>query len=135
MNIFRGITQNYYFISVFVITVGLQIIIMFYGNVVFSIPAGSLTAGGWAASVALPLGTFVVGILVRLLPSREWKDISSRFGETEKSIEESIIDVSSPPSDGGKVVAPLENIQEGSEGMTILLINQLQQILRIQLLK
>jgi hypothetical protein len=105
--------------SVFVITVALQVIIMFYGNVVFSIPPGSLTGGGWAASVCLPLGTFVIGFLVRLLPSREWRDISSRFAEAEKSIEESIIDVSSLPLEGDKVEAPQEHEQGRSEGMSI----------------
>jgi hypothetical protein len=119
MNVFRGVTQNYYFMSVFVITVGLQIIIMFFGSIVFSIPTGGLTAGGWAASVCLPLGTFVVGILVRLLPSKEWKDISDRFREAEKAIEESIIDVSAEApieaTTGALNNAPLEVLQEKSE--------------------
>lgn len=67
---------------------------MFFGNIVFSIPDGGLTGGGWAASVCLSLGTFLIGILVRLLPSVEWKDISSYFKDTEEvSMEEAVIDV------------------------------------------
>ena len=61
---------------------------MFFGGIVFSIPAGGLDGIGWAASVLLGLGTFVVGALIRMLPTKEWRDVSSYFKDSENSIVE-----------------------------------------------
>lgn len=54
--------------GIFVITVGLQIIIIQFGGEVFKVKEHGLDIIGWAISILCGLGSLVVGLLVRVLP-------------------------------------------------------------------
>ncbi|KAI8916238.1 hypothetical protein EDD86DRAFT_222146 [Gorgonomyces haynaldii] len=66
VNIFKGLDKNRIFQAIILITVVLQIVIMFVGGEVFHVTP--LSGSGWAVSVCTGLGSLIVGYVVRVLP-------------------------------------------------------------------
>lgn len=80
MNMFGGITRNWYYMVVSAIILGGQILIMFVGGAAFSIERQ--TGQMWAIAICCGFGSIPVGLLLRcipdelfikLFPSRLWR--------------------------------------------------------------
>ncbi|KAJ7650379.1 Ca-transporting ATPase [Roridomyces roridus] len=78
LNIFEGITRNWYFIIITLIEIGVQILIVFVGSSAFEVTR----IGGreWGISLALGVVSIPLGVLVRLLPSEPFEKLFTRFG-------------------------------------------------------
>ncbi len=77
-NVFRGIHRNWIFLSVMVIQTGIQVIIVQFGDIVFSTQELTLDLWLWSVflgSTELVLGQLLLFIPVRLIPDipRPWK--------------------------------------------------------------
>jgi hypothetical protein len=68
VNVFKGVFTNMTFMTIFIATVVMQIILVQFGGNVFQVYEHGLTALQWAISVLLGGGSMVVGLLVRILP-------------------------------------------------------------------
>lgn len=68
LNIFRGIFKNYYFMGIFLIMVGGQVMIVNVGGRAFQVVR--INGIFWAISIIIGLVSLPVGVLVRLLPTR-----------------------------------------------------------------
>ncbi|KAG8533380.1 uncharacterized protein KY384_002163 [Bacidia gigantensis] len=83
LNIFEGITHNYFFIGIQFIIVAGQIMIVFVGGAAFSVHR--LNGPQWAYSVILGLLSIPVAVMVRLIPDELIrKCIPSWFAERAK---------------------------------------------------
>ncbi|KAI3335663.1 hypothetical protein F4824DRAFT_153641 [Ustulina deusta] len=69
-NIFEGITQNYFFLGINIIVIGLQILIIFVGSTPFNISLlqPSQTGPQWATAIILGALSIPIGMLIRLIP-------------------------------------------------------------------
>ncbi|KAI1741737.1 putative calcium P-type ATPase [Xylaria scruposa] len=69
-NILEGITQNYFFLVINVVVIGLQILIIFVGNTPFNISALNPPQTGpqWATAIILGFLSIPIGMLIRLIP-------------------------------------------------------------------
>lgn len=76
LNIFVGITKNYYFMAMNVIMVGCQVVIIYFGSTAFSIVP--LNGNQWAISVVVALLCVPWGVCVRLFPD-EWFGAIAKF--------------------------------------------------------
>ncbi|KAJ7494644.1 Ca-transporting ATPase [Mycena galericulata] len=78
LNIFEGITKNWYFIIITLIEIGAQILIVFFGGAAFEVT----TIGGreWGISLALGVVSIPLGVLVRLLPSDPFERLFKWLG-------------------------------------------------------
>ena len=109
INIFRNIFKNpVFFIVLFGIIAG-QILILFFGGPVFkTTPLGS---GEWVASVLLGLGTWLWGLVIRLLPEEVYAFMTfGRYGNVSPEAE-----VSSTPSFPPEIVHRSPSMQEMTE--------------------
>jgi P-type Ca2+ transporter type 2C len=68
LNIFEGITRNWFFITILLIMIGGQTVIVFVGGAAFHVVP--ISGVEWGYSVALGALSLPVGILVRLLPDQ-----------------------------------------------------------------
>ncbi|KAH9905078.1 calcium-translocating P-type ATPase [Fomitopsis serialis] len=67
LNIFEGITRNYYFIGITLIEIGVQILIVFVGGAAFSVTR--IGGAEWGISLALGLVSIPLGALIRYIPN------------------------------------------------------------------
>ncbi|KAF8628028.1 hypothetical protein AX15_004145 [Amanita polypyramis BW_CC] len=67
LNILEGVLKNYYFITITLIEIGVQILIVFVGGAAFQVT--KIPGREWGISIALGFGSLPVGILARLLPN------------------------------------------------------------------
>ncbi|KAH9831589.1 calcium-translocating P-type ATPase [Rhodofomes roseus] len=67
LNIFEGITRNYYFMAVTLIEVAVQILIVFVGGAAFSVTR--IGGAEWGISLALGLVSIPLGALIRCIPN------------------------------------------------------------------
>ncbi|KFY51542.1 hypothetical protein V497_09054 [Pseudogymnoascus sp. VKM F-4516 (FW-969)] len=65
-NIFEGVQNNYFFIGINIIMVGLQILIIFVGGKAFSVER--LDARGWGYSIAFGFLSIPIGAAIRCVP-------------------------------------------------------------------
>lgn len=65
---FNKILSNRIFCFIFILTVGLQIILVEFGGKVFKVDPAGLDATGWIISILCGAGSLLVGLLVRVLP-------------------------------------------------------------------
>ncbi|KAJ9052459.1 plasma membrane calcium [Entomophthora muscae] len=66
LNIFQGITRNYYFLVIFFLVIILQIVIVNFGGYVFE--TAPLDYMQWAISVLIGLLSLPIGVVIRLIP-------------------------------------------------------------------
>ncbi|KAJ7104244.1 calcium-transporting ATPase [Mycena belliarum] len=78
LNIFEGITKNWYFIVITLIEIGIQVLIVFVGGAAFQVT----TIGGreWGISIALGSASIPIGALIRLLPNGPFEKLFKRVG-------------------------------------------------------
>ncbi|KAI1325968.1 putative calcium P-type ATPase [Xylariaceae sp. FL0255] len=67
-NIFEGITKNWFFLGINLIVSGLQILIIFVGNVAFYIAPEKQTGAQWGLAIGLGLASIPIGTAIRLIP-------------------------------------------------------------------
>jgi Ca2+ transporting ATPase len=65
--VFKGILANPYFCTIWVITSGLQALIVEFGSIAFHVYEGGLPAKYWGISMAFGLGSFPVQQLINYL--------------------------------------------------------------------
>jgi len=67
LNVFEGVTRNFYFIGITLLEVAVQVLIVFIGGAAFQVTR----IGGreWGISIALGFVALLVGSLVRLIPN------------------------------------------------------------------
>ncbi|KAI9756254.1 MAG: hypothetical protein M4579_003921 [Chaenotheca gracillima] len=66
LNIFEGITKNYFFIAINVIMIGGQTLIIFVGGAAFTVTP--LNGAQWGYSIVLGALSIPIGIIIRLVP-------------------------------------------------------------------
>jgi Ca2+-transporting ATPase len=66
LNVFEGITHNWFFILILGIMIGGQTMIIFVGGVAFSVTR--LNGAQWACSIVLGFLSLPVGVIIRLIP-------------------------------------------------------------------
>lgn len=66
-NIFAGITKNLYFIVIWLIMIGGQILIVFVGGVAFSVVP--INGRDWAISIVVAFMSIPLGALIRTIPT------------------------------------------------------------------
>ncbi|KAJ7134364.1 hypothetical protein C8R44DRAFT_828915 [Mycena epipterygia] len=78
LNIFEGITKNWYFIIITLIEIGGQIMIVFIGGAAFGVtPIGGRD---WGISLALGVVSIPLGAFIRLLPNDPFEKLFKRLG-------------------------------------------------------
>jgi len=77
LNIFEGLTRNYYFIGITVIEIAIQILIVLVGGAAFQVTR----IGGreWGISLALGVVSIPLGVLVRLMPNAPFERLFIRL--------------------------------------------------------
>lgn len=69
VNIFRGLTGNYTFLIVSLISIGAQVFLIEVGGVI--VKTSHLNVAQWFITIALGAGTIVVGFFMRFIPVKE----------------------------------------------------------------
>ncbi|KAF9256353.1 Ca-transporting ATPase [Marasmius fiardii PR-910] len=78
LNIFEGITHNWYFVAITVLEIGIQVLIVFVGGAAFTVtPIGGRE---WGISLALGVVSIPLGALIRLLPDEPFEKAFKRLG-------------------------------------------------------
>jgi len=67
LNIFEGLSRNYYFMIITLLEIGIQILIVFVGGAAFQVT--QIGGREWGISLALGVVSIPMGVLVRLLPN------------------------------------------------------------------
>ncbi|TFK49949.1 calcium-translocating P-type ATPase [Heliocybe sulcata] len=67
LNVFEGVSRNYYFIGITLIEVAVQVLIVFVGGAAFQVT--QIGGTEWGISIALGFGALLIGSLVRLIPN------------------------------------------------------------------
>ena len=67
-NIFEGLFQNWFFISISAIICGGQVIIIFFGGAAFQIAPQGQTPTMWGIAIVLGFLSIPVGVIIRLIP-------------------------------------------------------------------
>jgi len=67
LNIFQGITRNYYFIGITLLEIGIQVLICFVGGVAFQV--AKMPGREWGISIALGFVSIPLGALIRCIPN------------------------------------------------------------------
>ncbi|KAI8891948.1 hypothetical protein BC833DRAFT_612976 [Globomyces pollinis-pini] len=68
LNVFHRLLENKIFMFIFFISALFQALIVQFGGVVFTIDPNGLSWSHWLISIALGMGSLVVGFVIRLLP-------------------------------------------------------------------
>ncbi|KAG7444251.1 calcium-translocating P-type ATPase [Guyanagaster necrorhizus] len=78
LNVFEGITKNYYFIGITLIEIAVQILIVFVGGAAFEVTR----VGGreWGISLALGVVSIPLGVAVRLMPTKPFEKVFKKLG-------------------------------------------------------
>jgi Ca2+-transporting ATPase len=66
LNVFRGIWKNWYFITITLLEIAVQIIIVFVGGAAFQVTR--INGRDWGISIALGIAALPIGALIRLIP-------------------------------------------------------------------
>jgi Ca2+-transporting ATPase len=101
--VFSGFLRNYIFIAILVMTVAAQIVIVYFGGIVFNLEKGGLSIINWLICIAIGSGSLIVGFLIRTLPEFEvpiWllggrPNCALDVQEKEKVIHENLAKISS----------------------------------------
>ncbi|KIL58739.1 hypothetical protein M378DRAFT_86043 [Amanita muscaria Koide BX008] len=96
LNVFEGISKNYYFIAVTLIEIVVQILIVFVGGTAFQVTR--LPGREWGISIALGVGSLPVGVLTRLVPNQPFERAFRAIGLFGGR--KSILPSQGPESDG-----------------------------------
>jgi len=87
LNIFEGITKNYFFIGINCVMIGGQILIIFIGGQAFSIT--TINGPQWAVSIVVSLFCLPWAVLIRCIPDefvgRMWDNSVAFFGPSVKA--------------------------------------------------
>ncbi|THG98741.1 hypothetical protein EW026_g3507 [Hermanssonia centrifuga] len=67
LNIFEGITKNYYFMGITLLEIAVQVLIVFVGGAAFQV--SSITGREWGISLALGFVSIPLGALIRFIPN------------------------------------------------------------------
>ncbi|KAK7690441.1 hypothetical protein QCA50_005539 [Cerrena zonata] len=67
LNIFQGITRNYYFMGITLLEIGVQVLIVFVGGAAFQVT--NMAGREWGISIALGFVSIPLGALIRLIPN------------------------------------------------------------------
>ncbi|KAF8896568.1 calcium-transporting ATPase [Infundibulicybe gibba] len=78
LNIFEGITKNYYFIIITLIEIAIQVIIVFVGGAAFQVTP--IPGREWGISIALGVVSIPLGVLIRLLPNEPFERLFNALG-------------------------------------------------------
>ncbi|CAK5269233.1 unnamed protein product [Mycena citricolor] len=78
LNIFEGMSRNWYFIVITLIEIAVQVLIVFIGGSAFQVTR----IGGreWGISLALGVVSIPLGVFVRLLPTAPFEKVFDRLG-------------------------------------------------------
>jgi len=96
LNVWEGISKNYYFIAITLIEVAVQVLIVFVGGHAFQVTR--IPGREWGISLALGFGSLPLGVLVRLLPNGPFERVFRTLGLFGRS--ESFLPTQNPESDG-----------------------------------
>ncbi|KAF7374979.1 Calcium-transporting ATPase [Mycena sanguinolenta] len=78
LNIFEGILNNWYFIAITLIEIGVQVLIVFVGKSAFQVT--QIGGREWGISLALGFVSIPLGVLVRLLPTEPFERLFKKLG-------------------------------------------------------
>jgi Ca2+-transporting ATPase len=72
LNIFEGLSRNYYFIGITLLEIVIQVVVVFFGGAAFQVTR----VGGreWGISLALGVVSIPLGALIRLMPNPPFKN-------------------------------------------------------------
>lgn len=83
LNIFQGITKNYYFIVIFFLIIFFQVIIINFGGVAFeTVPLDRLQ---WAVSILIGLLSIPIGVIIRMIPLDLFASLGSHHQQQSDS--------------------------------------------------
>ncbi|THV03183.1 Ca-transporting ATPase [Dendrothele bispora CBS 962.96] len=78
LNIFEGITRNYYFMGITLIEIAVQILIVFVGGAAFQVTR--VDGEIWGISLGLGFVSIPLGALIRLLPNEPFEKVFKKLG-------------------------------------------------------
>jgi len=78
LNIFEGITRNWYFMLITLMEIAIQILIVFVGGSAFQVTR--IGGRDWAISLALGVVSIPIGFLTRLLPNEPFEKLFNAVG-------------------------------------------------------
>jgi Ca2+ transporting ATPase len=94
VNVFKGVLSNPYFCTIWVVTSGLQALIVEYGSIAFHVYAGGLSAKYWAISMAFGLGSLpiqqIINFLYRLSKKYKGYRINKRLKKNARQATEQV---------------------------------------------
>jgi len=67
LNVFEGLSRNYYFIGITLLEIAVQVLIVFIGGAAFQV--ARISGREWGISLALGVVSMPLGVLVRLMPN------------------------------------------------------------------
>ncbi len=67
-NVFYNIHQNFYFIGVIGLELGLQVILIEFGSSAFKVSSGGITGSQWGICIGFGALTFIVAVIAKLIP-------------------------------------------------------------------
>ena len=95
-NIFVRIHKNFWFPLITILELVLQIIIIEFGNAAFKVVESGLTARQWGITIGFSAVTFVLSIIIKLIPLDKCIDkILAKQAEEELKKEESEVELHS----------------------------------------
>lgn len=71
LNVFEGILNNWFFLGIIAMIIGLQVLIIFIGGRAFQIKPGGIDGTQWAISIIVGFVCIPWGVLIRYFPD-EW---------------------------------------------------------------
>jgi hypothetical protein len=72
MNIFEGISRNYIFMVIIGVIFALQILLVTFGSTAMGVYSNfGLNIYQWLMSVAIGMGSLIVGVLAKLIPENK----------------------------------------------------------------
>ena len=92
-NIFVRINKNFFFPFITLCELALQILIIEFGNAAFKVVESGLTGRQWGITIGFSLITFVLSVIVKLIPLEKWIDglLSNKEDKVESVVSESEI--------------------------------------------
>ncbi|KAJ7592992.1 Ca-transporting ATPase [Mycena floridula] len=78
LNVFEGISRNWYFTVITLIEIVVQIVIVFVGGAAFQVT--QIHGREWGISLALGVVSIPLGVLIRLLPNEPFEWLFTRLG-------------------------------------------------------
>ncbi|KAL0064796.1 plasma membrane calcium [Marasmius tenuissimus] len=78
LNIFEGISKNWYFIAITLLEIGIQVLIVFVGGAAFQVR--EIGGREWGISLALGFAAIPLGALIRMLPDAPFEKVFRKLG-------------------------------------------------------